>query len=378
MLDEAGRPIQGKSFLSSFTWGYGRVLAGALAELAEFPVVEQKLRLDLEKMLISQTNDGDTQPLNSFVINTALDWLVRIINFPRNMISLNAYAVRVPILRKSAEVPEPELLNSFFIEDLARVRSAFRQQDVGQALSAYVLGRTRQPRQDVVPSKPLIEATLVPSRTPFSRWPGPGRHPLVLMQQVAVNHAVEELRVSGLVGVNGPPGTGKTTLLRDVVANVLLERAVAMAKFNKPVDAFKFRARMELGQGFVKLYDLDEGLLGHEIVVASSNNKAIENVSREIPSAHAVADDLDPPLRYFASIADCLAANGQVTSTRKGATWGLVAAALGNASNRYAFTQAFWWHKDWGLRHYLQAIAEGWSAQSTQNGNTFPPVVAVD
>jgi hypothetical protein len=39
---------------------------------------------------------------------------------------------------------------------------------------------------------------------------------------------------------------------------------------------------MKLGNGFVHLYRLDESLRGHEIVVASSNNKAVENISSKL------------------------------------------------------------------------------------------------
>ena len=41
-----------------------------------------------------------------------------------------------------------------------------------------------------------------------------------------------------MVAVNGPPGTGKTTLLRDIVAKVVLDRAIAMSKFDKPTQVF--------------------------------------------------------------------------------------------------------------------------------------------
>ncbi|WP_273974991.1 hypothetical protein, partial [Serratia ureilytica] len=61
---------------------------------------------------------------------------------------------------------------------------------------------------------------------------------MVLLQQAAVNAARAELNdAPGIIGVNGPPGTGKTTLLRDIVVGCILDRATAMSGFNKPQDA---------------------------------------------------------------------------------------------------------------------------------------------
>jgi ABC-type lipoprotein export system ATPase subunit len=60
----------------------------------------------------------------------------------------------------------------------------------------------------------------------------------VLLQQAAVNGTSNELRDGGLLSVNGPPGTGKTTLLRDVLVATVVERAEAMATFADPALAF--------------------------------------------------------------------------------------------------------------------------------------------
>lgn len=273
---------------------------------------------------------------------------------PQEQIAKPGIAIRVPLWGSYIEAPEPELLNSFYIDDLVKARTAFNSSQAGKALATYLEQLTPPLRQDVVHQKGVVAETLAPHRLPLIRWPAPGRFPLVLMQQAAINHAVSELADGGIVAVNGPPGTGKTTLLRDMVAKVVLDRAIAMAKFEKPETAFTHQASMKTGQAFTHLYNLDESLLGHEIIVASSNNKAVENISREIPAMSAIANDLDPPLRYFSSISDAVAAGkGQLED---GATWGLAAAVLGNAANKSAFIQSFWWHKKRGLDLYLKTI----------------------
>jgi predicted GNAT family acetyltransferase len=354
VLDGQGRPVEDKAFLSSFAWGYGAVRAGRLRQLAAFPKAERVIKAKLLEHLVRRDAEGNVVPLTRNDVARAVDWLVAMLNLPAEQVGWPGIAIRAPVWGSSSEAPEPELLNSFFIEDLVRSRKAFASGGPGKALATYLEALRVPARKDVVRDKALVAQTLAPLRTPLTRWPGPGRYPLVLMQQAAINHAVAELNSGGIAAINGPPGSGKTTLLRDIVAKVVLDRAVAMAEFAKPVDAFKHLATMRTGQANTHLYLLDNRLLGHEIVVASSNNKAVENISREIPAVGSIADDLAPPLRYFSSIADAVAAGK--APVQDGVSWGLAAAVLGNAANRSVFAQSFWWHKKRGMSRYLKSV----------------------
>lgn len=367
VLDASGKLVDNRTFLSSFAWGYGKVRADRLKELAGFVESERALATALERRLRRQGENGLILPLGSSDIRSAIDWLVAELNLPDEEILRPGSALRVPQWSSYSDPPQPELLNSFFIEDLVRVRSAFKECHIGQAIQAYVNTVPSRKRQDVVENSSLLSVTLSPPRIPLSRWPGPGHHPLVFMQQAAINHAVSELFDAGLVSVNGPPGTGKTTLLRDVVAKVVLDRAIALSEFSKPEEAFTHVTSMRTGQAYSHLYQLHDSLLGHEIVVASSNNKAVENVSREIPSSSAIANNSNPPLRYFQSVSDAVAANdGQIV---EGATWGLAAAVLGNASNRAAFAKSFWWHRKRGMALYFKAVTGRDIAQGREEDN---------
>ncbi|WP_175409174.1 DEAD/DEAH box helicase [Streptomyces sp. TRM64462] len=265
--------------------------------------------------------------------------------------------------RKAGRSGGSDFLNSFIAADLGLVAGRIAQEEPGKALRDYLTAtvslRTAT-RVDVKEDTSAVLRGVEPARFPLGRWPGKSEHPLVRSQQFAVNAIMRELADGeGLYAVNGPPGTGKTTQLRDLIAAVLVQRAERLAELSTPDDAFTgtvYRWRTGAYQRSVRA--LKPSLTGHEMVIASANNGAVENVSLEIPALDSVAEEWQEQTAYF-PVQGRLILDGEPA-------WGAVAARLGNKGNRSDFRAAYWFgppreeraERGTGMRELLREAAE--------------------
>lgn len=346
MVDTEGHLAgQNPLVISSFGWGVPVALAGNLRSLEQWPLAEQKLIEALTEKLTVQDEDGNLLPLTAHNIAEAFTWLTGTLSLPPELVNKPYFALCSYQWSPLPDAPDPVLLNSFYLKDLAWAKAMSRVGTLPANMKRYFGVTAPEARWNLMRSHDAVRRVLSPAKFPVASWPGKGRNPLAPLQQCAVNIALNDLKNGGILAVNGPPGTGKTTLLRDIVAAIVTERARVLATYADPEKAFSTTGhKFKRGNAFLHMYAVDKKLRGFEMVVASSNNKAVENISIELPGRNAVAEDSFRE-GYFCTVASALFSDG---------AWGVISAVLGNAKNRSEFRKKFWWDQDCGMFGYLK------------------------
>jgi hypothetical protein len=365
-VTDEGFLVEGSAVLASSAWATVRAFGPGPDSphwLSGFPRLQHNFRAGLEGTYLPRDEEGVRRPVRldwdalARCRDQAIEGVDLTDDFPaeRNRVRIRSTQVH----RKKAEEAGIAFLNSFYSEDLERVADAVDGDNFGAALSQYMQPSSdldTDRRVDVRLGPEEVWRAVAPDRMPLGRWPADPNRPLGLGQQLAVNEAIGmATRPSGdrVFAVNGPPGTGKTTMLRDLIAALVTERASRLATLAEPGDAFvdepPHRWRGDHARTVRRLLPQ---LTGFEVLVASTNNSAVENVTVEIPAATAIDDfwketALDQAdLRRLAGQAtrgrDEDTGGGPPAAAREKA-WALIAARLGKADHRQAFLENVWW-----------------------------------
>lgn len=337
-VDEQGLYIQDTFGLSTMPWALSQLKEHKLN--MELPLDEFRKR---ERRIADHLVDGFLkEPLTREGVKQIQAYLLDELPW-RELPSVAIYLRTEERERKQSKSDEEEevtcdLLNSFYLEDLERIAKSLQTEKLPKAFQDYLtgcLGRADIGKRINLSDHPaVLQSCLTPEYYPDGCWPSP--YCASLMQQFAINRVMDDLsgkKQEGLFSVNGPPGTGKTTLLRDIIAAILVQRAHHMIQFDEPAKAFTKLEETKKSEGYVPfIYEPHASICDGGIVVASSNNGAVENISKELPLKKEVKGYADR-LGYFRTVSE-----GCVDPEH----WGLIAAVMGSKKNQRKLIDAIW------------------------------------
>lgn len=205
-----------------------------------------------------------------------------------------------------------DLSHGYFTDDLLMVKESIQTNAYGnnskmqKAVIDYITSISEEKyslqtlsRIDIKNRTEEIKRWLKPENLPLGKWPS--KYVPALMQQVAINIQIsKEGNSSPIFSVNGPPGTGKTTLLKEIISNNIVERAILLAKYNTPDDAFiecSFSDGKLRNNGYDKFYYRyykfkEKELANYGMLVTSCNNNAVENITKDLPNGNELCGSL--------------------------------------------------------------------------------------
>ena len=108
----------------------------------------------------------------------------------------------------------------FYTRDLENIAKADLKDD--SLLSNIIYSKENKNRQKIDDNKEFLKEITLPKNMPIGKWPS--KYNPSLMQAAAINICTSKDYSPNIFSVNGPPGTGKTTLLKEIIADTIVKK----------------------------------------------------------------------------------------------------------------------------------------------------------
>ena len=359
-VDAEGYYKEGSIQIAPFIWVIYQMMSQPDVEFKDIKLdgwdevvklIEDSFNLPEEKV----TLDKAAREINTYIQENILKPMRVTMFRAGDIYGYCGFTVEEIQLVKAETMPINDLKSSFFLDDLQLVLQYIDTLKDNDKVLSYINSLNQDiEHYDLLKDTDQMRKWYNPKVLPYGRWPS--KFNLSFMQQIAVNIAKENPK--DIFSVNGPPGTGKTTLLKDIIANNIVERAAKFCESNHVNDIFK---KVVGRDGTSFYYTIPSDIAVYGMLVLSSNNKAVENITLELPNISSVKAGtngstlFNPEFSnqqvdlscfakdekykyvkssevYFTFLADRLAESNT--------QWGLISARLGKKSNINTFMPA--------------------------------------